>query len=254
MATLIKPAFGKLPHDIPSRKGLVLDLPMLGVGDLYDYSLNGNNGTNNGATWLREGPALSFAVGDDVRIPYSPILDTANSDFTISILTRWDDGSLVSSRNDNTNFWDIVDSAGRIAVQIFGDNGTDINDPTLTVYNGDGVTRLITLVVKSEVSYTLYINGVLEPTASGSLVGLSNIGNGADVMLGTFRDFSPGDFEGIIYSAELYNRALSAAEIKNLHDNPYAAWEPNNIALWVAAQGGGIIPTQYYKHFLQRIA
>lgn len=232
-----KPQFGSLPNlGSPSRKGLVLDLPMLGSGDLNDYSLNGNNGTNNGATWVdgENGPVLSFdGIDDIVTGPYSKP-DSA----PCTIITRFKTGASGTARPLNVG--DVSQNDVYIAV-----DANIGNDFSFWIRNGvaDG-TRLYTAVTPTANTwYTMaftstgqshigYLNGqqvTSDPTAV-SLAGWD--GYGVGVLRRASTVFSDCEVSYVF----AYNRALSAQEIKALYDNPWQAWEKDNIALWAASQ------------------
>jgi hypothetical protein len=65
-------------------------------------------------------------------------------------------------------------------------------------------------------------NGNTESSASPAFISRNNVEN----------------WQGSVSNAKLYSKALSAQEVKYLFENPYQAWEENNLPIWAAAQGG----------------
>jgi hypothetical protein len=201
-------------------EGLVLHLPFdEGSGTVVrDHSNNGNNGTIYGATWVdgKYGKALDFnGVEDYVDIPYSASLDNFN-ELTIScwvyphqfhdntyyrhiIEKGWQNyGAFVlfQHRNLDVFVFEIRDSVGqKSAYEAF----TAIN----TWYH-------IVCTFKRNDKVTIYVNGkkgTEMPTLDESLTL-----NSAINIAG-----STNDFNGIIDEIRIYNRALSANEIKALY-------------------------------------
>ena len=227
MSILIKPPLGRKPKATPIRKGLVLDLPMLGAGDLNDYSLNGNDGVNNGAEWVdgENGTALSTSNNNNVTLPES-------FDFTkpytlivwhqrLHTDTGWH--QMFSQGNDfqfsmiGSNVW-LYSSGGVLGASI------SVGEYSCDAVSGDGTTK------------TIWHNGEFVNSASGvaSQIATPKVGSYTN-------DLEAHD--GKISRVLLYDHVLSAQEIKSLYDDPWQAWRRKNIALWAAQ--GGVPPTGF---------
>jgi len=212
-------------------------------GDATDSSGNGNNGVINGATFVPgvSGQALSFDGVDDF-IRAGDILDStftgANSRFTIGAWIKpgaVNDVVIVAKSADSRhaedqrqfyflfaesklNFhWDgNLDGSsyrGVIGSSVFSDLNKWYN--VVAVYDG-------TKAVDSRVS--LYVNGIAETTTirlslgnpSSIPDGTAQLGIGAAVnSAGTLSRYN---FNGTIDEVRIYNRALSADEIKAEYD------------------------------------
>jgi hypothetical protein len=241
----LKPKYGSIPK---LRDGLVLDLPMLGVGDLHDYSMNGNNSVNNGATWVagESGPALNFdgTSSSFVRVDKG-LTDNfiAGYPFTLSAsiqttATQDDNFVFIGDRNlGNENFAIGLSSTG--VAYIFARNTTVRQDLGTKIIN-DGRSHTIVGVFVSATERLLYVDGRLEATGTVSVID-DIIFN--TIALGQLADASPGRFyDGIISTTSVISREILAQEVKDQFDFPWRDYERNNLILWAAAQGG-VTPT-----------
>jgi hypothetical protein len=212
---------------------------MLGSGDLSDYSLNGNHGTNNGATWVAgdNGPALSFdgTTLSAVALNKAVVL---RSNFTIIMKLKW---NAVGSRlftssdydgNQNPYGFQVFEFADEIHTKLqtgeFSSESKSISSPTRTL------SKAVTLAfVKIGTLGSWYWDG--------ELLGTDNtFGVNSYLPIDRLSGFSDGsgfDLDGSIHNACVYDRALSAEEIKQQYDNPWVAWQKDDIALLAATQG-----------------
>ncbi len=192
-----------------------------------DSSGNGYDGTIHGATWTTgiSGGALDFdGVDDYIGIMTSSTLDNLNAlTFEAWIYPRVDAHWHVISKGTGSKrlyseaWMSTLDLTGRVRYQpthAFAksiDNTVTLNlwqhvlmtwsttDDTLRVYHNGG-----------EVSYSSLSAGVgtIEDDSSYPYV----IGARSDLVAGSF-------FDGIIDQVRIYNRALSAQEIKDIYQN-----------------------------------
>ncbi|MFQ6063646.1 MAG: LamG-like jellyroll fold domain-containing protein, partial [Methanosarcinales archaeon] len=185
-----------------------------GKGNIVkDTSGNGNDGTIHGATWVdgKYGKALSFdGKNDYVEVPDDESLRLWNSytlEAWINMKGMSSYGVIVAKRSGSTvNFnYHISDAA---------------NDRKMASYNGatsvGGTTVLnfnqwyhVAYVYDSGIIY-FYLNGQFDGSASQT----SGDANEHSVFIGTDNGGTKYYFNGIIDEIRIYNRALSAEEIK----------------------------------------
>lgn len=176
----------------------------------YDSSVNGNNGTINGATWSEGG--LSFdGVDDYVEVPHSSSLNISGSEITLEAWIKTN--TLPSAAGER---WQILGKADAYALQIADGGGGKARvwlGPLTTYVQTDspeistGLWYHLVGVYDSS-SVKIYINGVLkkEVSKTGNQATSSN-----NLIIGA--RIPGGYFNGIIDEARVYNRALSTGEI-----------------------------------------
>jgi len=236
----MKPQLGSLPNlGHPSRMGLALDLPMLGAGDFNDYSGNGNNGTNNGATWVDgpDGPALSFNGSNSyVNLGNSPLYPSGGA-ITASLwfLAReWGGDGTILRRNGGGVF--DIDINDNREIRAWLSDYLNVVYPVTNVSLNTWYYLAVTHAPGQPLC--LYIDGV-EVARDSAGTGGSPTG---DFYIGA-EDGATDFFNGLIGSVSIYNRVLTAGEIKYLYDNPWQAWERDNLPLIAAATQGGASTT-----------
>lgn len=199
------------------------------LGKVYDVSGYGHTGTLVADTIGvpgRFGPALYFDGTDDYVAFGSPSVFTLNRNFTLCAWfqqnTTTDDNSLISHgsgewyfRADSTNKLAFLES--QVANLLVGDTllGTGWNFGAVTV--GSGATATL----------TLYLNGEPDGTTTTTATfndGIEQVVVGADIQPGpVYASF----FNGSIDSVQIFNRALSAAEIQGLYQDPFWGFRKN---------------------------
>jgi hypothetical protein len=244
MPELTKPNLGSEPSTMhPSMDGRVLSLDVLGPLDLHDYSLQIKDGliTNNGATHADgpNGPVLSFADGEvNIGQRFNSLPGTYN--FTIIITAASDVDSSSNAAFGFNGVDDLVlypyDSGlgGRFRV-FWRNKGASVLTPSHTLV-GTGEHQFV-FVSDGIASQKAYIDGELAESATdASAAGTFN----ADAFVGSFSAGSQR-FLGTISHVNIYNRSLTAQEIKALYDDPWAAYRKDNILFM--PQGGVTPPT-----------
>lgn len=240
-----KPLFPEQPtfgHPLlPDALSLLLNE---GVGiKVNDSSGQGNNGTNNGATWVtgKSGPALSFdGVNDYVQLPSMTPFGTG--DFTVSLQIALNPTQtttfpiMIGQDAGGSAQWTFRLAASAISLRadsIAVTGTTDVLDSKL---------HLLTARRKGT-TLSLFLDGNPEASIITPVTNLTSV-----LALEVGASQSQGRYlTGDISSTSIYTRALSAVEIKTLYDNPWAAWLKNNIALWVAAQGLAPVDTELFS-------
>jgi hypothetical protein len=191
-----------------------------------DLSRNGNNGTlTNGPTFSSTNGGNIFFDGtnDYVRVSSTSIIPGSTS-FTFNIWLNYSLGGaafrdIVNNRESSTNnpgfllTTDFVTSNGKIRVQLntsaAGNSYTSTGRSIAT-----GTPKYASVVVNRESNLLIfYIDGTLD--ASFSISGLGSISSTRPFDIGWDEQFANTQayFLGTIYTTQVYNRALSAAEI-----------------------------------------
>lgn len=168
--------------------------------------------------------ALSFnGISDRVVVPDSGSLDFGTGDFSISLWARTDGYVSKGSR------WNCLVSKGLITKGTNPFYGMYIEEDSNKVYFAvgndgyygrsnlalnDGSFHHIVGLRDSGVVY-LYVDGVLQSTSNGSAV---NITNGVDFIIGADTLGSQRYFGGVIDQVKVFNKALSASEVRYLYN------------------------------------
>ncbi|OJI06564.1 hypothetical protein BK004_02895 [bacterium CG10_46_32] len=197
-----------------------------------DLTPNGNNGTITGATYTTDrneqsNKAMSFN-GSSSYINYGDtIFDTNNTTFSISawIKTADTQGGIVSKGDGGSGDMEFYFSVGRdgssngllafVTGNALGNCGCD------NLVGGavnDNVWHHV-VATKNGASKTIYIDGVYSNSSSAAS---SLLANNINLYVGRYTLSSDYYLSGSIQDVRLYNKALSAAEIKEL----YGAYNP----------------------------
>jgi len=204
--------------------GLVLNLDAGFVGSYptinttwYDLSGNGNNGTlTNSPTFDSgyNGSIVFDAVDDYVNCGNGSSL---NSIVTYTVST-WFNLPTVS-RNYNPIFCRHIRGTISSDIEIYGGNGgvtlvhNRDNGGSITYVYAQGPasnTPVMYTVTYGQNTWKTYFNGTLDQTFTSIAPPLANSGYVTDI--GQFYD-TPYFLQGKIYSQQVYNRSLSAAEV-----------------------------------------
>jgi len=209
----------------------------------YDSSGKNNTGTlTNGPTWTtgKVGNALSFdGVDDYVNCGNKPSLNFGTGDFSIEAWVKpnpaaYNYGSpasgnkhpeILGKKYQYNNYYPgymvYLDYRNKGVMQIRINDGSFINDntpmPNIDVFSKftDGNWRHITFVVSPRNQVKFYLDGQYLDTQSITLTGSTDNNEYFDIG---GRPEEPHKFNGTIDEARVYNRALSAAEIKAIYD------------------------------------
>jgi len=207
------------------RKGQVLRYsPTLGVtGDtIRDVSGRGNNGTNNGATWVVSGgkPALEFVEASTtyVNIPDAPSLNFSNA-MTIAVWFRLDHlGEQMFLASKGTGFtgssddWWLQVVANRVEFSIFRPAGAGRVGVLATEAIADLDWHLACGVFDGN-AVRVFVDGKPLGAISSYSGAIQNAG--AAMRLGALGNFFL--YDGWLSDTYLYNRALNQSEITHLY-------------------------------------
>lgn len=186
------------------------------TAEVLDVSGNGNRGNNFSATLTqgKVGQALNFnGTNSRVIIPDSNSLDATN--VTVSAWFRadsWADGDRNGVFIKGEAYYLTVDPNGKIHVYAYGKTSAGYHASNATLNINEWYHVALTI---DDNGFKTYINGVLDNTVStGGSVSVS----GADAAIGSEHNGTGRFFNGKIDEVRVYNRALSAAEIKQLYN------------------------------------
>lgn len=237
-----KPIYPAQPdHGHYSREGIVGDwLLNEGGGDkVGDSTLNGNNGTLFGPTWANgpSGPVLRFdgtASDNHVIVPALPL---GTSPFTLRVKANF------RSLGENNSGY-LLHFINQVQVSMLSPAGFEFRrnyTGTNSLWRLSGVLAFgevddVVFVWLGNNDLKIYINGVLKSPTLTTPSTLDPVPVTADLWIGNNNASLIRQLDADISIVEIYNRALSAAEIKSLFDNPYAAWR-DTLAIFAAAQG-----------------
>lgn len=183
---------------------------------VYDSSGNSNNGYfYNGATSSAKvlgkvGQALSFDGTDDYVLasdsgfPLVASQRTVCSWFQVSLGSGWRTIFQYGARSSLTWFGLLINPSNQVTSSLYG---SDISSGTTDT---DGLWHHACITYDGT-TRRLYLDGVQKATDTTSLVTTSG-----NVMIGRNSDLAEA-FPGNIDDVRVYNRALSAAEVKNMY-------------------------------------
>jgi hypothetical protein len=190
-------------------------------GSAVDQSGNGNDGTVSGATAVSTGvvpgfeDAYSFdGTNDKITVPYSSGMNFSTNDFTISAFFK----SATPDTSAHRGIFSIDQglSAGMFAFYVsdndyirFLNGGGPSEDGTTDVYDTNWHHAVAT---RNSNTLTLYVDGVVQNTNTTFFTGKS-YNSGAVREIGR-RGVDSRTFNGTIDEVKIYNRSLSASEVK----------------------------------------
>jgi len=192
----------------------ILYLPFHQGDKLFDYSMNNNNATNNGATWTSNGNItggyeFNGAEGDYINISNSEIINS--SDFTVSFWVKLNDIS------ETQQIINKVESGGwgsgwRIFVQGGGANFIEFDSFNEVANLGSqplsSNTWYFVTANTNGSNQTLFINGTKQASGANNDM-QNNVSN--DLIIG--RDSGAYDLNGTFDELKFWNRTLSDSEI-----------------------------------------
>jgi hypothetical protein len=210
------------------------------VRDLTDASLQNSTFTYAGTN--RGGKALEFPTNLWLNCGDSADLAPGTGDFTMS---AWcypyaipQAGYVWSNSGSNVlnfvgiYFW----SDGKVYGECRDGAGVDVYVGSSTTLAAN--TWYHVLATRSGGTVTLYLNGASEGSSTNGSLGNVASSDGATAKIGAAsRDIS-SPFNGIISTVMLWNRALSAQDVRTLYQQPYAMFaRPLWVPLSLAAAG-----------------
>ena len=220
---------------IPTN-GLTGYWPFSGYQLANDYSGNSNNGTVHGATLTTDRfgnceQAYKFnGINSYIEVLNSPTVDMNNTDFTVAFWIKTyatDSNGLPISKNvygsfsgydfkTNNNDPGYCTNYKHGFFYVAAGAGQDVcTDNDIFI---DTTWHLITGLYKSTTNQAyLYVDAVLQ---SGVGQAVASSSNNQNLVFGAHNNTSINFFTGVIDAVRIYQRALSAAEITQLYNEP----------------------------------
>ncbi len=200
-----------------------------GDGTTTDLTTNANTGTLvGGATYGpgKVGQAFSFATTNDyVSVPDAPSLDIGTGDFSIDAWVRTTAPSLMivdklvdpSGQLTNAVGYRMYLGGGRLGF-VMGDGSTFENIGTSAPVINDGQWHFVTVTVQrgSVTGGKMYVDGVFVRDFFTTMT-LGSLANAAPLLLGRQQTAPPVGPSGDLDEVEIFNRALTPAEITALY-------------------------------------
>ena len=205
-------------------------------GTLYGDNGVGDNGTGMDCVSAGKfGTACNFDGTDDY-VEATTVSANTGSELTMSAWVKPSNFSAIQTFfgyglvNDWINLRVYTNSKIQVWDDI-NDNNIAINTTTTLT---SGVWYYVTLVLQSDGTKQVFINGSLETTATGTTTVASDIATGT-VGIGR-RSFTttPESFTGMVDEARIYNRALTPSEVEGLY-----RWAPGPVAYYKFDEGTG---------------
>lgn len=240
-----------------STHGLVGYWPMLeGRGGVVRDYARGNHGlATNMVAWQELHGGWSVDPTDGIEFANLGIFDgskpfTFVGSFSISQFpasTMFDDAhTLVQTTGEAALFLMLGDSTpvDRLSVRV-EQAGNWKNGPVSQALSLNQ-PYAYAISYRPTAGWTMWIDGVLhgEVTLRGPIGARSNVN-----AYGWFYAVSPRRWQGTIGPQGIYDRALSAAEITELHAHPYLPlWRPASVSVWDMGAVGRPRPYTQHRH------
>jgi|GEM_PF-1259719 len=195
-----------------------------------DVSQYGNNGTISGASWTANGKyggAMAFdGVNDFVNV--SALSQKTSS--TISgwfKFNEWDNDVLFSSRRVPTSSGSMQvyeESNSKLRVLVYGTSSWQVDITSVAAFS-TGTWYNLVVTGDSVAGWKLYVNGVFD----NSDADVTPVFDGSTPLyLGSLGGYSPAYyFSGSIDEVRVYNRALSADEIRQQYYSNFNRYSPD---------------------------
>ena len=207
------------------------------IADKNDGTLTGNATFAPGL--VGQAFLLDGSSGGFVDLGNAPNLHVSTGDFTVDAWVKFtslevNDGPCTGpgcdmSIVDKMNYGaiDVNDDGWRLLKQsdnrfwfcLGGKEGNRCGDPAFTVFSQTVATTNVwyhVAVVKDSAGFSIYVNGILEDSGSPLPDFLDS--NSANLVIGSYRSFEGANLNGLVDEVEIYNRALSAAEIQRIYN------------------------------------
>ena len=218
-----------------STKGLVAHYKLwfstMTAGKVFDYSLNGHTGTLNGTDIAPTYPGFSFNGTDDWIVAadhndFSFGDSSTDFPFSVSVWVNMDDAtnfSVVRKFGTGKKEWYLSTSASDFLIVDLWDenNGGHLSvrlTTSLTTYQGSWIFSVFTYSGNSSnTGMKIYLNGSLGNLSSattGTYVSMKN--TTVDLLIG--RHDNEIYANGKIDDVRIYNRELSAIEVKSIYE------------------------------------
>lgn len=239
----------------PLMRGLVGWWPFLAGagGTLHDISGNGNHGTltnmDPATDWVpgRTGHALDFDGNDDyVDLPHTVLdgLNVVTASFWIKTTKTGSQAIISGARPSHTNEY-LLFFASDTTFRIYVDR--NFTEYTVSSVADDMWQHWVVIRDGVNNETRLYANGVEDNESPQSLsIGALSIASGG-LVIGQDQDNVGGGFDddqalkGTLDDVRIYDRALSAAEVRQLYTDPWAPFRRNRVSRFFVGAATGAV-------------
>lgn len=188
---------------------------------VYEDSTSNNNDARpiNGLARVSS-CKVANCVSFDGTNDYASSSDSTSLDLQTAIsVTMWakpssTDGMVLAAKNDGTDFaWEMALQGGKFLGRI---NATSTYAESSSTITQSVWTHLAMTYSAASGTISVYVNGTLDGTTSYSTnVNLNNV----IVSLGRRMSGTPGYYQGFMDDARIYNKKLTADEVRGIYNN-----------------------------------
>ncbi|GAF81851.1 unnamed protein product [marine sediment metagenome] len=199
------------------------------TGKVFDYSRKGHTGTVAGTSCLPKYPGFNFDGSKDYIDTDDSFQSTFQSDFSISVWIKPDDGQPshteyvygVDGFDINNRVYLGYTSQGQLTAG-YSANTNGINKITVSLFqNGQEDWHHIVVIVKSLNGVTLYIylDGTYITSGNHPSAVIGDYTSSQNLLIGNVATTGRDDnfFDGLIGEVMIYEKELTATEIKGLY-------------------------------------
>ena len=206
---------------------------------IYDLAKDNHGNLLNGPIWNSFNNGYLQFDGSNDTIDFGDTLDIGLSSHTFCTSFRASSlsGSLhgifsksIASGASNRYALFIYNDGANYKIGTFISNGgsSDVQTPS-SINVATNVWYHVAVVYDRSDKVYLYINGTLDSSATISQFQSVNFQSSYNFRIGSYGDAANNPsyfFNGLISNLQIYNRALSAEEIRSLYENPYQFLNP----------------------------
>ena len=223
---------------------------------IYDSNKDNHGNLLNGPIWNSQNNGCLQFDGSNDSIDFGDNFDIGLSNFTFCISFRASSLSgllhglfskAIAADATQRYALFIYNTGGNYKITTFISNGGVSDVQTASVLNAvTNVWYHVVVVYDRSDKVSLYINGNLDSSAIISQFQSVNFQSNYNFRLASYGDASNNAsyfFHGLISNFQIYNRALSAEEVRSLYENPYQFINPVSSLDYYSYRKFGILNT-----------
>lgn len=201
---------------------------LMSAGRVFDYMLGGHTITVNGTSCLPTYPGFNFdGSADYIKVPDHADFDFGTGDFSAHL---WIKGAAVAavqkliakeSGATDPRWYLVLDAGGKF--YFFVDDGTTFDSISTTTFTSvtDSVWHSLCLVFDRDVGALTYVDGTAQGSVDVSFADVNlTLNSTHDVYIGCGWSGAAVQnlFAGEIGDVLIYNKALTAADVLDIHN------------------------------------